>query len=34
MKIDEQSIIYLFIRLILGIIFLYHGFNKLRDENS
>lgn len=31
MKIDEQSIVYLFIRLIIGIIFLYHGFNKLLD---
>jgi len=31
MKIDEQSIVYLLIRLIIGVIFVYHGFKKLLD---
>ena len=31
MKIEEESTVYLSIRLILGIIFVYHGFNKILD---
>ena len=31
MKIDEQSIVYLLVRLIIGVIFVYHGSKKLLD---
>uniref|UniRef100_A0A6C0E229 DoxX family protein n=1 Tax=viral metagenome TaxID=1070528 RepID=A0A6C0E229_9ZZZZ len=31
MKINEESIVYLLIRVIIGIIFVFHGYNKLLD---
>lgn len=31
MKINEESIVYLLIRFIIGIIFVLHGYNKLSD---
>ena len=31
MKINEESIVYLLIRFIIGIIFVFHGYNKLLD---
>jgi putative oxidoreductase len=34
MKIDETSIFFLSIRIILGIIFIYHGFTKVNSKKS